>query len=121
LARSISCRGSNGLPTNARAAAALGIRGRLLVNLAAEHDHRDRTVALLHPLEHLPAIDAGHHDVEQHERGCLVFERLQRLVGARRLADGVALHLQVDAHELAQALVVVDDEHERPGATPAGT
>ena len=29
------------------------------------------------------------------------------------LAHRVALHLEVDAHELAQALVVVDDEHER--------
>ena len=30
------------------------------------------------------------------------------------LADRVALELEVDAHELAQARVVVDDEHERP-------
>ena len=71
------------------------------------------------PLQHLPAVDARHHDVQQHEVGRPVLDRIERLVGARRLADRVALHLEIDTHELAQARVVVDDEDERAGACSA--
>ena len=121
FARSISCCGSNGLPMNAARAALLGIGRRSRGSTwPLEHDHRDRAVALLHPLQHLPAVDARHDDVEQDELGRLVLDHRERLLGARRLADRVALHLEVDAHELAQARVVVDDEHERARPLAAG-
>ena len=77
-------------------------------------------MAFLHALQHLPAVDARHHDVQQHEVGRTALDRIERLVRARRLADRVALHLEIDPHVLAQACVVVDDEYERPGGRPPG-
>src|SRR5215204_1343237 len=91
---------------------------RLLFDLAAEHDHRDRsdTVPLVNPAQHLPAVDLGHHHVEEDEVGGLLFQDLEPLLGTRGLAHRVALHLEVDADELAQALVVVDDQDQPTGA-----
>src|SRR4029077_18181584 len=65
-----------------------------------------------------PAVDARHHDVEQDEIGRLVGDRLECLVCAFGLADGVTLDLEVDAHVFAKANVVVDDKHERPARLP---
>jgi hypothetical protein len=90
-----------------------------VVDLAAEHDHRDRPVALLQLPQELPAVDPGHDEVEQHEVGRLVLDRRARLLGAVRLAHGVAAELEVRAQELAQARVVVDDQHERAALPPA--
>src|SRR5207249_916263 len=47
------------LADEAGRAALFGFGGRALVDLAAEHDHRDRAVCLLDPLQHLPAVRAG--------------------------------------------------------------
>src|SRR5204862_4305731 len=44
-----------------------------------------------------------------------VLDRPEPFRRACRLADGVALELEVDAHELADGVVVVDEEDEWPG------
>ena len=44
---------------------------------------------------------------------------VERLVGARGLANRVPLDLEVDPHVLAEARVVVDDEDERAGGGTA--
>src|SRR5262249_26316258 len=64
--------------------------------------------------QHLPAVDAGHDDVEEDEVGSVVLDRLERVLGAFGFAYGVALDLEVHPHVLAQTGVIVDDEHERP-------
>ena len=74
------------------------------------------TGVLLDPLQHLPAVDLGHHHVEQDQVRRLLTERSEPFRGARRLANDVALRLEVDADVLAQPLVVVDDQHERDPA-----
>ena len=101
------------ISTTTRGASLLGVDRRPLVDLTAEHDHRNRAVTLLHALQHLPAVDARHHDVQQHQVGCAPFDRVERLVRARGLANRVSLHLEVDPHVLAEARVVVDHEDER--------
>src|SRR5215216_2808098 len=85
---------------------------RVLFDLAAEHDHRDRADAmpLVDPPEHLPPVHLGHHHVEEDQVGRLLLEHLQALLGAPRFAHGVPLHLEVDAYELPETLVVVDDQ-----------
>ena len=129
FAWSISCCGSNGLPTNADAPRSSARCGRTLVDLAAEHDHRDRAVPFLDALQHLPAVDARHHHVEQDQlRRLLALEHRHSLVGVARLEHRVALELEARAHVLAHAVVVVDDEHRRarpararPGRSSRGT
>ena len=114
---SISCCGLNGLPMKPCAPRDVGRLQRVLVDLAAEHDHRDRAdaVALVDAAQHLPAVDLGHHHVEQDQVGRLVLEGGEALLGARGLAHRVALHLEVHADELAKAFVVVDDQDQRAG------
>ena len=88
-----------------------------LVDLAAEHDHGDRAVALLHALR---AAASRRRPASRRRagraRGAWSSIACERLLAALGLADRVALELEVDAHELAQAGVVVDDEHERAAA-----
>ena len=119
LVCAISSCGSNGLPMNPCAPRSAASSAAALVDLAAEHHDRDRAdaVPFVHQLQHLPAVDLRHHHVEQHEVGPNLVEHVHSVVGAARLVDGVARHLEVDAHVLAQALVVVDDQHDRAGAS----
>src|SRR6478672_3296957 len=85
------------------------------VQLAAEHHDRNRAhaVALLHAAQHLPAVDLGHHHVEQDQVRRLVLERRQPVFRVRGLPDGVALHFEVDPHDLAHLRVVVHEQYER--------
>ena len=72
-------------------------------------------------LQHLPAVDLRHHHVEQDQVRRLLAQRGEPFCRARRLPDDVALRLEIDADVLAQALVVVDDQHDGPaslGLTP---
>jgi hypothetical protein len=75
------------LPTNGLRATRLGALGAA-VGLPREHDHRQRVdaMALAHPLEHRPAVEARHHHVEQHEVRRVVVERPEALLGRPRLA-----------------------------------
>ena len=110
------------LPQESLRSAGLGLAGLVCLDLAAEHDHLDRVdaVALPDPLEHLPAVDLGHHHVEEDQVGRLGLERLEPLLRAPRLANRVAVHLEVDADELANPRVVVDDQHEGSGSGARG-
>jgi hypothetical protein len=118
LVWSISCCGLNGFPMKACAPREAGVRGRLLVDLAAEHDHRDRadSMPLLDAAQHLPAVDVRHHHVEQDEVGRGLLQHAEPLVGVAGLAHGVALHLEVHPDVLPQAWIVVDDQDDRARA-----
>ena len=69
------------MPKKACAPPSVASLGRVLVHLAAEHDHRDRidAVALAHAAQHLPAVHLRHHHVEQDEVGRLLVERREAL------------------------------------------
>ena len=70
-------------------------------------------VALADRLEHLPAVDVRHHHIEEDQVRLLFLESRQPLFGAPGFTDRVAVHLQVDPHELADSRVVIDDQDER--------
>ena len=95
--------GVEGLADEAADASGVGLGELALVDLAAEHQHRDRAdpVLLLDAAEHLPAVHARHHHVEEDQVGRLLLERAQALLGVACLADDVALELEVGAHVLA--------------------
>ena len=74
----------------------------------------------LDPLEHLPAVGARHHHVEEDQlRLLLALEDGQSLVGVAGLEHRVALELEARAHVLAHAVVVVDDEDVGPACSRA--
>src|SRR4029453_12990477 len=125
LACSISCCGSNGLPTNPwapRAAASPAHPSSTLpLNMTtgiASIPWRPRAPLAPRPPpappQHLPAVDLGHHHVEQDEVGRPLLEHFEPLVGTTGLTDRVALHLEIHAHILADALVIVDDQDDGP-------
>ena len=73
----------------------------------------------LDALQHLPAVHARHHHVEEDQlRRLLALEDRHPLVGAAGFEHRVALELEARAHVLAHAVVVVDDEHRRAGLLP---
>jgi hypothetical protein len=103
-------------------AAGLRLVHRVLADLPAEHDHLDRVDSMPFPdaLQHLPAVDLRHHHVEEDQVGRLGLEGRKPFVGASGLAHGEAVHLQVDADELPDPWIVVDDQHERSRPGPRG-
>jgi len=70
-------------------------------------------VSLLHTAQHLPAVDLRHHHVEKDQVGRFVFEGGETVLGAPCLTYRVALHLKVDADDLAHLRIVVHEQHER--------
>src|SRR6266566_4277824 len=87
---------------------------RLLVGLAAEHHDGDRSgaVLILNLPEHFPPVDVRHHHVEQYEVRLCLRDRRKSFVRAARLTHRVALELEIDPDELANLLVVVDEQDE---------
>ena len=63
--------------------------------------------------EHLPAVDVRHHHVEEHEVRLCLRNRSQPFVRAACLTHRVALELEIHPHELADLVVVVDEQDER--------
>src|SRR5262249_23669252 len=63
-----------------------------------------------HSAAHLDAIEAGHHDVEDHERDALRGQLCQRLLTVLRGDHCIALELQVHLDDLQQAGIVVHDQ-----------
>lgn len=65
--------------------------------------------------QHLEAVHARHHDVEngEVERGAAVFDQLERCFAVGRLEDGVSVALEKVADEPADARLVVCDEYSR--------
>ena len=78
--------------------------------MRAEHD--DRQVGeLAHPLEHVPAVDAGKVDVEDDDVGPAGVQRAQRLLARLGLRDLRAGDLGETADDRPDRLVVVDDQN----------
>src|SRR4029450_8811784 len=80
-----------------------------LLVLGGEEDDR-HIAAQAQPLAHLGAIELGHEDVQDHQRGRLARRDLQRskpVVGRQRL---VARAPQRKAHDVADVRIVIDDQ-----------
>jgi hypothetical protein len=80
-----------------------------------EEDHRRGRRAVLgqQPVEHLPAVEHGHLDVEQHHVDVLAAHDLERRRAVGRLEHPVARRLELDPHQQADGRAVVGDQHRR--------
>ena len=74
-------------------------------------DHHDRHVARApdRPAD-LEAVDAGEHEVDEHDIGGALAEGLEAVLAGRRLVDLVALVLEGEPHRRPDAFVVLDQE-----------
>ncbi len=93
------------------------------VHLAAEGgEHDDRDVALgAEAARDLQAVDAGKHQVEHHEVGRGLVHGGERLLAVGCLADVVPGGAEVRHDDLADRVVVVDDEHGGHDRLPLST
>ncbi len=87
-----------------------------------EEDHRNLR-RLPQALDHLEPVDVGEPDVEHHEAGPVVADRLEPGLTARRLQHPVALAGEIELDEVGDVRFVVDDEDRSPfhgshGRTP---
>jgi hypothetical protein len=84
-------------------------------DVLAPGDHHDRQVAQLvltaDAFDELEAIHARHVDVDQRDIESLSRQQLQRGRGIRRQRDRAHGRGQIDARELSQNRVVIDDEN----------
>jgi hypothetical protein len=69
---------------------------------------------------HVEPVDIGHHHVEGHQVGTQRAGHPDPLVTVDRLVDDVAVTFELLAEQLADRLVVVDDEDVRRAVGPAG-
>src|SRR5437868_832443 len=77
-------------------------------------------VVLLHVAQHRPAVDARHHQVEEHDVEAVTLDRGDGLVAVAVRLDGEALMLDDGRQQRADRFVVIDDEragHERRRAS----
>ena len=72
--------------------------------------HRHRLAELLEAPQHLEPVHAGHLEVDEGEVGGRLGHGLERLGAGRRGDHLEAVPAERDRQELAEALVVVDDE-----------
>ncbi len=82
-----------------------------VVGVGAGRDHDDRDVG--HPADgaaDVEAVDAGQHDVDQHDVGRLALEGVERLLAGVGLLDRPALVLERQLDRGADALVVLDQQ-----------
>ena len=79
---------------------------------ARDHDHRDGVQALvrLEPLEHLEAVEIGHHQIEQDQVELLEREKLERAPAGLGAGHLVAVARQAAKQQVAVAGVVVDHQ-----------
>ena len=82
-----------------------------------EEDHRDLR-RLADALAHLEPVDVGEPDVEHHEPGPLVADRLEPGLAGRGLQHPVALAGEVEVDEVGDVRLVVDDEDRSPFHAP---
>ena len=97
-----------------------------VVGVVAGGHHHDRHVAV--PTDRaaqLEPVDAGQHDVDQHDVGALALERLDGGFARRHALDGPALVLEGELHRLADPFVVLHGQDSRahtgtmmPGFSP---
>ena len=82
------------------------------VAVAGDHHHRHVAVLLLDHFQQLQAVEprALHPDVEQHQMRPARLDRRQRLVGIARKAASMALVRENAGDELADVVLVVDDQ-----------
>ena len=91
-----------------------------LLRLRREHDDRDDALGAEAAAD-LEAVDARHHDVEDHEVEALAGEGLERLLAVARGDDLVALLLEGEAQQLEDRLLVVDQQDARSGLVHRGS
>ena len=91
------------------------VQGRdhvVAAGLGGRHDHRQLGLGMVaaQDLEHLDAVEAGHHDVQQHQVDRLAGDDLERPLAALGDLHLKALALEAPRQHVAVHLVVVDDE-----------
>ncbi len=67
----------------------------------------------LQRLGDLPAVDVGHHHVEQDEIRRRRADLVERVLAVHGGHDVVALHLEVDLEQSPDHMIVVDRHHPR--------
>jgi hypothetical protein len=92
------------------------LRAHLGAPRGGQHDDRDRHHGrLLAPLgEELPSVHVGHHEVEQDEprrAASALAQHVERLAAVARLPDLVAAAGQDLGDDLADAVVVLDEQN----------
>jgi hypothetical protein len=87
-----------------------GCRGGRVLN-AAGHDDRGVGMLLADAIGEPQPVVAGHPDVTEGNRRRRRFHHPQRFVGTGRAGHGVAASVQPSAHQIAHAILVVDDQH----------
>ena len=77
-----------------------------------DHDHRDvvQTLVGLEALEHLEAVQVGHHEIEQNQIELLDLENLQRPAARIRSGHLVTVVAQAAEQQVAVAGIVVDHQ-----------
>jgi transposase len=81
----------------------------LFIVLSGQHQHRHRR-RLPQSAQGLETIHHWHHNVQQHDIGHLVAHLLQRLTPVRCADNPTPLKLQIHAHEIDHARLVINDE-----------
>ena len=81
-----------------------------LVGASRQHQHV-HIGFVAQPLEHLDAIQAGQHDVQNDQVGPKGARRLERGQAIASCLNGVALFFQVSLNCFDDALLVVDDQN----------
>ena len=82
--------------------------------VAAGGEHQDRDVGhVADPLQHVPAVELGHRDVEDDEVGPPRVELAQAVAAVLGLLDLRPAAFEERPHEAADVVVVVDDEHSK--------
>lgn len=79
-----------------------------LLTERGEHDHRQVGQLPPDPAADLEAVDAGHHEVEDHEIGALGGDRGEAVGAVGGQLDLAAGLLQVTPHDVTDRRVVVD-------------
>src|SRR6185369_9585345 len=94
-----------------------GVESQHLVRrgaLRGEHDDRGGCGERVRPYPpgQLHAVDVGHHQVHDHQRGLPFLDDVQRAAPVVGEYDVIALELQVHLDEAGDVMVVVDDEQQ---------
>ena len=103
--------GISGLLEVLEGAQGAGLLLFLVRSVSRQDDDLDLRMLVLHPLEHLHAVDPGHPQVEDHDVRRLVLNHLQGFGSARRDAGPEIAHLQALGHGADVVLLVVHEEH----------
>ncbi len=83
--------------------------------VGGEHDHWQHPIAVLHDLEKLQAVHAGHAEVQAHHVRQAPRERVEAAFTVVEDLDGMPGVLEKSLDEVAEIPIVVDEDNETGG------